>query len=160
MCVCIYISIYRRDETRGEPKPMAPLSNTFEEQNVGGEWRFQRNLFSLRTVWRHLPNSGLFRSSLPLCCSPCASEMGGYLGMGWVSLLLSVWVEKSTFSHLIPGPGALASWVIACAGLCWRSCLQFSLAGKLFLKIAGPKAVVFFTFCTNWALCKGLPECN
>lgn len=88
-------------EMRGEPEPIAPLSNTLEQQNVGGEWRFQRNLFSVRTVWRrYLLNPGLSRSSRPLSCSPCASEMGGYLGMGWVSLLLSAWVENSTSQML------------------------------------------------------------
>jgi len=45
-------------------------------------------------------NHGLPRSSLPLSCSPRASEMGSYLGMGWESVLQSAWVEKSTSEML------------------------------------------------------------
>jgi len=36
VCVCIYTYLYT-GEMRGEPKPIAPLSNTLEQQNVGGE---------------------------------------------------------------------------------------------------------------------------
>lgn len=91
--VYLYIPIYRREESLSESLPLAiHLNSKMWEES-------ERKLFVITTVWRHLLNLALSRSSLPLPCSPCAGEMGWDLGMDWVIFPPS-WVERLTSQTL------------------------------------------------------------
>lgn len=132
--VCLYIlyTYLYTEEIWGEPKPITPLSNTRGQHNLGEEESFQEGQYG---------NTCQTLGCLEIHCHfPVLSVPGKMWALG--DLLGQRSQLHSCSSSSLSGPQANCRALNLCCYSTLRMVLKVLPLGELFLKIAGPKAVV------------------